>query len=299
MRRTVVLEHGLRLSVIVHAPADSRRARRSVPTFVLVHGLASNARMWDGVGQALASAGHRAVAVDLRGHGHSDKPRDGYDMGTVAADIRALLPRIDERPVVLAGQSWGGNVVFEAASRSPDDVRAVCGVDGGAIRLVDAYPEWERCAMELAPPLLTGTPVEDIEQWLREAHPDWSDAAIEGAMANFEVRADRSVTPWLSRERHLRILRSLWAHDPRPLYPRLTMPSLLIAAGGGETGRRAHLRQHWFEEAADLLPAGEVVWLPDADHDVHAQQPNRTAELLLRLAARAPGTSSVPSASST
>jgi len=45
--------------------------------FVLVHGLASNARLWDGVARRLAGAGHSSAAVDLRGHGRSDKPDTG------------------------------------------------------------------------------------------------------------------------------------------------------------------------------------------------------------------------------
>ena len=49
-------------------------------TWVLTHGLASNARLWDGVARRLAEAGHRVVTVDQRGHGQSSKPDDGYDV---------------------------------------------------------------------------------------------------------------------------------------------------------------------------------------------------------------------------
>ena len=54
--------------------------------FVLVHGLASNARMWDGVAAELAAAGHPVVWIDQRGHGQSGKPDDGYDFTTIVND---------------------------------------------------------------------------------------------------------------------------------------------------------------------------------------------------------------------
>ena len=56
-------------------PLDSGTVAASGAPFLLVHGLASNARLWDGVARRLASAGHSAVAVDLRGHGRSPRPR--------------------------------------------------------------------------------------------------------------------------------------------------------------------------------------------------------------------------------
>ncbi len=55
--------------------------------FLLVHGLASNARMWDGVGEELARLGHPSVAIDQRGHGRASKPDDGYDFGTLTNDL--------------------------------------------------------------------------------------------------------------------------------------------------------------------------------------------------------------------
>ncbi len=106
--------------VLRWAPAgDSNDGSPSAAPFLLVHGLASNARLWDGVGRRLAEAGRYAVAVDLRGHGHSDKPDSGYDFATVADDLRALIGALGpgfERPI-LVGQSWGASVVLDFAVR--------------------------------------------------------------------------------------------------------------------------------------------------------------------------------------
>src|SRR5688500_2186978 len=57
---------------------------------LLVHGLASNARLWDGVAARTSAAGHPTYAVDLRAHGDSDVPESGYDTATAAADLAAL-----------------------------------------------------------------------------------------------------------------------------------------------------------------------------------------------------------------
>ncbi len=83
--------------------------------FLLVHGLASNALLWQGVAEHLAAAGHRVVAVDPRGHGESDAPADGYDTVTAAADLRAVSAALDLQDPVVVGQSWGGNVVLRHA----------------------------------------------------------------------------------------------------------------------------------------------------------------------------------------
>ena len=113
--------------------------------FVLVHGLASNARLWDGVAARLVQRGHLAVTVDLRGHGRSAKPDGPYDVPTVADDVAALIAALGlDRPVV-AGQSWGGNVVLELAARHPGAVRGIACVDGGWLEPSAAFESWEAC----------------------------------------------------------------------------------------------------------------------------------------------------------
>lgn len=252
--------------------------------FVLLHGLASNARLWDGVAGELAAAGHRVVAVDQRGHGRADKPDDGYDMTTVTDDLAQLLDALSaDRPVVV-GQSWGGNVVVEFAARFPGVARGIGCVDGGAIALRREFPDWDRCAELLRPPALAGTPVALIERWLRDAHPDWPEAGIVGTLANFEVRADATVAPWLTLERHLAVLRGLWEHDPFDRFPHVTEPVLFLGAEPADGHRPA--RHAGVDEAVRVLTGAgvdaRVDWLT-GDHDLHAQHPVQVAARLRTL----------------
>lgn len=220
--------------------------------FVLVHGLASNARMWDGVAAALAASGYGVAAVDLRGHGQSDKPDWGYDFPTVVADVVAVIGALGwERPAVV-GQSWGGNVVVELAARHPSVVRGIAGVDGGEIELWREFPEWSDCARALAPPPLAGRPAAELEADVRRRYSDWPESGIQGMLANFEVRPDGTVAPWLAYDHHMQILRALWEHRPSELLSSLEAPVLMI-------------------------PASTV---PGGHHDLHAQYPTVVAAML-------------------
>jgi pimeloyl-ACP methyl ester carboxylesterase len=253
--------------------------------FLLVHGLASNARLWDGVAERLAASGHAVVAVDQRGHGHASKPDDGYDFATVVADLVALIGTLAlERPIV-AGQSWGGNVVLELAATHPDLVHAVALIDGGWIHLRDRFARWADCEAVMRPPPLAGMKRTRIEAVIRAAHPDWPESGISGALANFEVLEDGTVRPWLSLDNHLRILRALWEHEPRTRYPSVPVPVLLIPAGGRLDDDAAAAKRTNVAEALGSLPDARVRWYePPADHDLHAQHPDAIARDLLDLA---------------
>lgn len=247
--------------------------------FLLVHGLSSNARMWDAVARALAAEGHRVVAVDLRGHGASDTPADGYDTATAVADLVVLCAGLQLEAPVLAGQSWGGNVVLDLAAHSPALPHAVALVDGGWLHLRDRWATWEECEAALAPPSFDGMRLADLQRRLHAEHPGWPGEGVAGLAAGFVVQKDGTVRPRLDGGRHLSILRSLWEHSPRTLYAAVTVPVLLMPAGGrgGET-------QRLVEEAAGALAGSRVRWHLGADHDVHAQYPVAVAKDLRSLA---------------
>jgi len=67
--------------------------------------------------------GHRVVAVDLRGHGQSDKPHETYTMQLFADDLAFLREELGpERPVVI-GHSMGCVVAFAFAAAIPSSPR--------------------------------------------------------------------------------------------------------------------------------------------------------------------------------
>jgi pimeloyl-ACP methyl ester carboxylesterase len=289
MRRIPVAD-GVELAVDAWAAGDASDGRAAgnggKVGFVLVHGLASNARMWDGVAAALSGAGHPAVAVDLRGHGRSSKPDGPYDVATVAGDLSALIARLGlDRPVI-AGQSWGGNVVLELAARNEALLRGIVCVDGGWLEPSSEFASWEACRVALAPPRLAGRRLDEVEGYVRAAHPDWPDLGIRGVLGNFEVFPDGTVAPWLTFDRHIDVLHGLWEHHPSARYAAVGVPALLVPAIGvgedrpGTDGGRHVRRRRQVDAAAATIPRARVRPIV-GDHDIHAQRPRELADVML------------------
>ena len=268
---------GVELHVVRWTPPES--VEPSGRSWTLTHGLASNARLWDGAARRLAARGHLVVTVDQRGHGLSSKPDAGYDVANCADDLALLIAELGlERPAV-AGQSWGGNVVLELGHRHPEAVASIACVDGGFIDLSDRFPNWEDCAEALAPPRLAGTPLTTMQGWLDASAGDWPAEGRAGTLANFELRDDGTIAPWLTFEHHLTVLRGLWEHRPSAVYPDVRVPTLLIPADTGDVAW-TRSKHDAVEAALDALPCGRAVWFSPAHHDVHAQQPVAVAALL-------------------
>jgi len=86
------------------------------PLVVLLHGFPEFWWSWRHQLPALADAGFRAVAIDLRGYGESDKPPRGYDLWTLAGDVAGLIRALGERRAVVVGHGWGGLIGWTLAT---------------------------------------------------------------------------------------------------------------------------------------------------------------------------------------
>jgi len=275
VERRVTVAPGVELHVEVR-PGD-----RAAAPFVLVHGLASNARLWDGVADYLQAAGHTVVVIDQRGHGLSDAPDNGYDLDTAVADLLALMETLElERPV-LAGQSWGGNVVLELGWRRPDAGRGIACVDGGVIELSQTFPSWEECLAALTPPALDHLTLAELETRIRKGVPHFTDRAVAAYLHCFRTRPDGTIEPRLQRPRHLSILRSLWEHRPSTRWATLKVPTMLLLADSGDGSRTSRKRS---AEAVALAAGGKIrsVWFSPGHHDLHLEFPERVAELFVQ-----------------
>ena len=271
--RSVLSAGSLDLSVVSWPATKSVSPR---PRALLVHGLASNALLWEPAAEELGRRGWECVGVDLRGHGHSDKPDTGYDHVTVADDCSRVLDALGWDRAVVLGQSWGANIAVEVAGTDPRIIGAVA-VDGGTIELGSLFPTWEDCEAAMAPPPFKGMQYEQLANNMHTWHPDWSPRAVAGALACFERLDDGTVRPWLTRLRHLAILRDLWSYRITETYARISCPFLFTPADSGDVGWASNKR-HSVERALSKLVRGEVTWFPGADHDLHAQKPVEFAE---------------------
>jgi len=248
---------------------------------VLLHGLASNARIWDGVARHLAGAGLRVLALDQRGHGESEQPAAGYDFATVCRDLEAALHALGVRRPTLAGHSWGANVALQFAAERAGAVAGLALVDGGFLGVAD-WPGMTRelARQRLAPPRFA-VPLND---WLARAGRFTSAAGRDDDWVRDFLRAGVDVDgQGVARSRfrfdnHMQVVDALYDQRPAALYPLVGCPVLLCPAAEDEL---AAAKQDAVDRALRLLPDARAVWFQDTMHDIPLQRP---AELAAELA---------------
>ncbi|MFP5336129.1 MAG: alpha/beta fold hydrolase, partial [Actinomycetes bacterium] len=123
-RHRFVSANGGRFHVAEAGPEDGRLV-------VLLHGFPQFWWAWRHQLTALADAGYRAVAMDLRGYGASDKPPRGYDTLTSAADVAGVVRSLGAADAVVVGHGWGGWIAWSMPALAPRVTRAVAALSVG------------------------------------------------------------------------------------------------------------------------------------------------------------------------
>lgn len=110
--------NGLNFAVLAAGP-------RQGPVALLLHGFPEGKESWLPQLDALARAGWRAVAPDLRGYGDSDAPKglEQYSLAKLNEDVEGLIDALAEERVDLVGHDWGAILGWSFTSRFPDRVR--------------------------------------------------------------------------------------------------------------------------------------------------------------------------------
>jgi pimeloyl-ACP methyl ester carboxylesterase len=113
------------------------------PPLVLLPGINVDHTVWAPAVARLQDE-FRVIAIDLRGHGASDKPAGDYSYSRLAADVGAVLAELKvEEEIVLAGWSFGGAVALRYALDAPTPPRGLALV-GAAVPKMVAGPTWPR-----------------------------------------------------------------------------------------------------------------------------------------------------------
>lgn len=254
---------------------------------LMLHGLASNARIWDLLAPILAK-NFSVIAVDQRGHGKSDRPDTGYDFDTVTNDVVGFINALKLKNPIVVGHSWGGSVALCLATQRPDLISGLCFVDGGLIE-ISRTPgnSLEKALVNMAPPLWEGVSASDVRERLKRR--DWGEqddtstsANLEEiVMANLETHPDGSINARLSRKNHLEVVKAFWNHKPSKLFEHIRCPTLILSARmGSENTDRQVLKNELLNEAAQKIAINKSMWLENSIHDVPIQRPELLASIL-------------------
>lgn len=138
------------------------------PRIVLVHSLALDRTVWNGVVAALGD-GVDVLTYDCRGHGASDKPAGPYTTELFARDLRDLLAAVGWPSAVVGGASMGGSVTLQFAISYPDLVDGLGLFDTTAWYGADAPKSWRERAEKAQSDGLAGMIAFQQTRWFSDA----------------------------------------------------------------------------------------------------------------------------------
>jgi len=238
-------------------PSSDRRA-------LLVHGLGSNGALMWRYGVALAEAGWRADAVDLRGHGVAPRALD-YSIGAYAADLRLTRPRDGMGWDLVVGHSLGGAAATAVAASDPGWTRQLVLIDP-AIHLAPRDRDIVRASQEqsFADPTMAA---------VRAEHPHWHEHDVE-----LKALSAQQASRWAVEQTSAQ--NPEW--DERDAAARLTVPTHII-------GSDPAVYSIFSGALADEVlrnPAVAMSVVPDAGHSPHRDQPEATIAEFLRVLGR-------------
>ena len=121
LEHVALLANGIRFHAVAAGPAEG-------PLVLLLHGFPELGRSWRHQLPALAAAGYRAVAPDLRGYGETGLAGP-YDVATLTDDVAGLVRALGHERATLVGHDWGGAVAWAVAARRPELVERLVAVN--------------------------------------------------------------------------------------------------------------------------------------------------------------------------
>jgi pimeloyl-ACP methyl ester carboxylesterase len=245
------------------------------PTVLLLHGGGQSRSSWQIAMRRLGNAGFRACALDLRGHGDSDRsPEGNYRIEPFVADLVSVIEALGS-PAILVGASFGGHVALVTAARHPSLVSALV--------LCDVTP-W-----------IEGEATKAMRAALRTAAAGF--ASVQDAASHIdEMRGFPSNLDVNRLRRHMRQDangRLYWRWDPQFFLSQdtqdenltelltaaiedLKVPTLLIRAELSEV-----VTQQQISKFARMVPHVSTAEIAGARHTVSADDNDKYASLIL------------------
>jgi pimeloyl-ACP methyl ester carboxylesterase len=240
---------------------------------LLLHGLAGHADEWAQTASWLTTR-CRVVALDARGHGHSERVPGDVSRDAHVADLSFVIEQLGLHPVVLVGQSVGGVTALSLAGESPDLVRGLVVVDaspiGGRDEAESAASQIDEALRRWPVPFASRTVALDFFEQ-RFGSPLAAEAWADG----LEPRDD-GWWPRFDIDVMVRTLREAVMEPSWDEWERISCPTLVVHAGDGGV-----VEPDLAQEMMERLPGTRLAVISDAAHDLHLDRPDEWRETLV------------------
>lgn len=231
---------------------------------VFIHGLGSSTRDWEEQ-LPFFSRQYRTVAVDLRGHGQSQKPVGPYTMSIFARDVAELVKSLGLAPVHVVGISLGGMVAFQLALDFPELMRSLVIVNSGPEVVVRTFKDrWQVFTRFAITRLLGMRKMGEVLS--KRIFPKEEQAGIRQIFVERWAENDQKA--------YLDALRAIVGWSVSDHLYKITTPTLVVAADHDYTP--VSVKQAFIPK----MPQAELIVIEDSRHATPVDQPARFNEIV-------------------
>ena len=244
------------------------------PPLVLVHGITDDGLCWTPVAEVL-STNFDVIMVDMRGHGKSEAPKDGYTLKNVATELAHLLQALGLSKPILLGHSMGAIASLVLAGLFPDLPRAIL--------LEDPPAFW--CFAEAGPKTIESRNY--LSEWIYGLKRKTKDDLLAEGRANNVGWSEAELEPWANAKHRFSLAVTALIHpediisiDFPQLLRRITCPALFISA---DSERGAASSESDIVKLKGWLPQLHVAHIAEAGHNIRREQFARYMEVVQRF----------------
>ncbi len=253
------------------------RTGGSKPPMILLHGVTDDGLCWTPIADALADK-YDLVMVDLRGHGKSEAPDEGYTLTAMANEVAALIKELGlEKPIIM-GHSMGAITTLTLAGLYPDVARAIVledppqfwmikNTEGGAPKPPNPLALWIAENKRKTK--------EDLFEEVRAYNPGWAEAELE-PWVNSKLRYSPKIVKLVEM-----VDLSLMGFED--LFKKISCPALLLTA---DTLKGALLGEKDVEPIKQWMPHLDVVHIDGAGHNIRRDQYEKYMETVQTFLAK-------------
>jgi len=252
------------------------REAGSGPVAIFLHGITAIGAVWDPVIDRLAVS-FRAIGVDQRGHGLSDKPPSSYSADELSDDVIALVEALGSGPAVVVGHSLGARNAVVAATRRPDMIHSVVAVDFTPFIEDEVFDSLESRVNGGDRDFASR---QEVEDYLHNRYPLLPRDAVKRRAKHGYVAWGEALRPLADPAAMAATARGL-REDLVPAFTAVRTPVLLIRGAQSKLVSAAAL-----EKTQSLRPDMPTLVVPNTDHYVPEEDPDTVASAVIDFAGK-------------